>query len=197
MPKKKSVKKAAQTFVTQADELNRFCDHAVAAGLSEREVTLVYEVALVKLEAAFEHMILHALVGAVNNNTALLSTATGTQFPKHLTDEVCEYIVTGGNYFNFRGRDGLIQVLKRLLEDEHYLVKAIKDEAYRSALERLFALRNFAAHESAQSKRAALKAIGQQRAGSAGAWLKRQNRYRDISDQLKKLAKVIENGAPY
>jgi len=197
LPKKKSVKKTARDFVERANELQQFCKKAEPADLSDQEISWVYEAAMIKLHAAFERMVLHSIVGAVNNDTRILSKVTGTRFPKHLTDEVCEYIVTSRRYFNFNGRDGLIEALKLFLDDSHYLVKGIRDSAHKEALERLFALRNFAAHESAQSKRVALRAIGQARVRSSGAWLKKQSRYLTISTQLQKLAKVIEAGAPH
>ena len=62
---------------------------------------------------------------------------------------------------------------------------------------KLSALRNFAAHESAKSKRAALAAIGGERIESSGAWLKRENRFQSIVDHLKALATDFEHAAPY
>ena len=51
---------------------------------------LAYDGAVIKLYAAFERMIMGALTGAINNDTYQLSVSTSVQFPKHLTDEVCE-----------------------------------------------------------------------------------------------------------
>ena len=74
---------------------------------------------------------------------------------------------------------------------------AVKRPTYRSPIEKLAALRNFAAHGSAVSKRAALKAIDAQRLASSGAWLKTQARLREIIRPLKQLADEIESLAPY
>ena len=60
----------------------------------------------------FEQLMLFAIVCAINNDTKTISDSTGVEFPKHLTDEVCEYLVLGGRYFDFKGRDGLIRVKK-------------------------------------------------------------------------------------
>jgi hypothetical protein len=79
----------------------------------------------------------------------------------------------------------------------HYLLASIKKPEYKDALERLTALRNFAAHESSSSKRAALEAIGGERTSSSGSWLKRKGRFRQISSQLKALATEIYSAAPY
>jgi Na+/phosphate symporter len=64
-------------------------------------------------------------------------------------------------------------------------------------LDQLSALRNFAAHRSAKSKKAALKAINGERISTSGAWLKTNDRFLHIVSDLKKLADEIENFAPY
>jgi hypothetical protein len=194
--KKKSVKRAAQLFQTRVDELDQYCAAVQGAGLTKQQVTWAVEVSLIKLSASFEQMVLDALVGAINNDTSTLSTRTGVAFPKHLTDEVCEYIVVGSGYFDFRGRGGLIQVLRDFLPDSHYLLASVKKAAYKKPIEQLIALRNFAAHESPVSKRKAREAVGTNMS-APGAWLKRQNRFSSISAPLKQLAAEIETGAPF
>ena len=140
---------------------------------------------------------LDALVGALNNDTSTLSIRTGFSFPKHLTDEVCRFLVTGRGYFDFKGRDGLIKALKQYLPDDHYLVEVVSKAGYRNSLDLLTAARNFAAHESQQSKTAFKKATNKDRVGAAGSWLKRQNRFRDIADMLKAMADEIHEAAPF
>lgn len=197
MPRKKSVKRCAEQFGDDANALLQFCLDAEATSLSDAQVTLAYDAAIIKLYAAFEKMVIGALTGAINNDTSVLSGTTHVQFPKHLTDEVCEYIIIGNGYFNFRGRDGLIGEIKKYVPDAHYLVAAVKKTSFRRSLDQLCALRNFAAHNSGVAKQAALKAIGQQKVSTAGAWLKRQNRFKSIVDDLIKLADEVEQSAPY
>jgi len=197
MARKKSIKKAANDFIARATELENYCAKVDGlSGLADREKSWAFEGALIKLDAAFERMILHALVGAINNKTSLLSTTTGVTFPRHLTDEVCEFVVTGGGYFDFKGRAGLISVLKKFLPETHYVVVAAKDPAHKEVLDRVFAMRNYAAHESARSKRLARVAAGKN-FSSAGSWLKRRNRFSRISAGLRLLAEAIEDAAPY
>ena len=196
MPKKKSVKRCAEQFTKDTDSLLKFCAHAERV-FDDGEISLVYDAAVIKLYAALERMMLGTLIGAINNDTDVLSQKTLVRFPKHLTDEVCEYIITGRGYFDFRGRDGLISELKKFVPADHYLVKAVKGKAYVDSLNRLCALRNFAAHESQVSKRTALKSIKQQKVKTAGSWLKKQNRFRDMVGNLSALAKEIERDAPY
>jgi len=196
MPRKKSVKLSATDFCNQADDINAFLV-TVAVGQSDGHVSWLYGYAIIKLYKAFEGLILDALVGAVNNDTSTIAATTDVQFPKHLTDEVCEFLITGTGYFDFKGRSGLIRTLKSFVPDTHYLVAIVRKSAYKDALDRLVALRNFAAHESSSSKRAALEAIGQERISTSGSWLKRQGRFGVISESLRALALEIHNAAPY
>jgi len=196
MPRKKSVKGSAQDFIASADEVTAFLA-AVCPGQTDQRVSWLHNYAIIRLYKQFESLMLDALVGAINNDTAIITSTTGVKFPKHLTDEICEFLIVGTGYFDFKGRDGLIKTLKQFVPDAHYLVAAVKRAPYREALERVSALRNFAAHESDQSKRAALKTIGGQRLESSGSWLKRGNRFQGIVDRLKALAAEIENAAPY
>lgn len=107
------------------------------------------------------------------------------------------HLVVGSGYFDFRGRDGLIGTVKKFVPDDHYLPTAIKKRKYKTTLERLTGLRNFAAHASQQSKKSALEATGRERMSSAGAWLKVRKRLQSIANRLKELATEIEDGAPY
>lgn len=196
MPKKKSIKKAAQRFREEADEISQFVT-ALTAHASDAQVTWLHDHAIIRLYRSFENLVLEALVGAINNNTETISDRTGIKFPKHLTDEVCGYLITGGGYFDFKGRDGLIKTLKSYVPADHYLVTISKKAKYKEPLERLSALRNFAAHDSEQSKQAAKKAVGAERLSSAGAWLKKNGRLTTITDALKDMATEIEGSAPY
>jgi hypothetical protein len=196
MPRKKSVKKSAENFKRRADEIATFLKDA-AQKLTAQQVSWAYEYGILRLYREFEAMMLDALVGAINNDTSTIAKTTGTRFPKHLTDEVCKYLIVGDGYFDFKGRDGLIQTLRKYVPAEHYLVTAVKKDEYREALERLSALRNLAAHNSAVAKARAKETVGQQRMSDAGSWLKKQSRLMTIVKRLKELADDIRSGAPY
>ncbi len=196
MPRKKSVKLSATDFCNRVDNINIFLA-TLSTGQSEEHVSWLHNYAIIKLYREFEGLMLDALVGAVNNDTSTIAATTDVQFPKHLTDEVCEFLITGTGYFDFKGRSGLIKTLKSFVPDTHYLVTVVKKSAYKSPLEQLTALRNFAAHESSASKRAALEAIGGKKIASSGAWLKKQGRFDSIASQLKALATDIKNAAPF
>lgn len=196
VPRKKSIRLAAQWFRTKADELAKFCTNT-CQHVSEEQQSWIYDYGIIRLYREFELLVLEGIVGAINNDTETFSDTVGIPFPKHLTDEVCEYLVLGNGYFDFKGRDGLIKELKRFVPDTHFLLTTIKKPKYKDSLERLSALRNYAAHDSFQSKRNALRAVDQDRIGSAGSWLKRQGRFQEICDNLKELAQEVHDAAPY
>lgn len=193
--RKKSGKKSAQDFVDACDELLAYV--ATARGLTAKEESWCLDYAIIRLYREFETLMLDFLTVAINNDTATVAATTGIRFPKHLTDEVCEFLVIGTGFFDFKGRDGLIKTLKSFLPKTHYVVVEVSESMYTIPLDKLSALRNFAAHDSHKSKSAALKATSQQRIGSAGSWLKTGTRFAEIVADLKVLAFNLENCAPF
>lgn len=196
MARKKSVKLAATTFSDVVDEILDFLRMS-STGQSDEHVSWLYNYAVIRLYREFESLMLSALVGAINNDTTTLAQTSGVAFPQHLTDEVCEFLITGTGYFDFRGRSGLIGTLKKFVPDDHYLVTIVKKASYADALDKLSALRNFAAHESSPSKGAVLRALNRQRVASSGTWLKKQNRFDELTNDLKRLASEIAGAAPF
>lgn len=196
MPKKVSVKKCARDFTNDNAKIIEFVDHS--RSLSDQHQTWCHDQAIIMLYKGFENLIFEALVGAINNDTrGTISSRQGLAFPQHLPRSVCEYLVIQDGYFDFKGRDGLIKLLKKYLPDKHYLLNCVNNSSYKNAIEQLYTLRNFAAHGSPQSKKSVLRALGIQRIQSSGAWLKKQNRLHSIIEKLDKLAKELETEAPY
>ncbi len=195
--RKKSGKRASEAFKKQTQQIEEFLDEKNLSSFSDAHVTWAYEYAIIRLYRDFEDMILNCLVAEINSDTEQLSQTTGVNFPKHITEEVCEFIIVGDGYFDFRGREGLIKTLKKYLPKDHYFVLIVKKPAYKDTLEMLSALRNFAAHDSKPSKKRALQVIGGQKLLSSGAWLKKQKRFRKILISLKKLADDVQQQAPY
>jgi hypothetical protein len=106
MPRKKSVKSSAAKFNHEVDKLTSFLS-TMKAGQSGEHQSWLYNYGIIRLYIEFEKLMLDVLMGAVNNDTTTLQATTGVKFPKHLTDEVCEFLITGTGYFDFKGRSGL------------------------------------------------------------------------------------------
>lgn len=194
--KKKSIKKSATQFLSSVDEIVAFA-HDASDGLSKTHESWVYDYAVIRLFRAFEHLMLISIAGSINSDSRALSDALGVEFPKHIQYSVCEYIVTNGRYFDFRGRDGLIKQLTRYLGSDHWLTEIIKQHGYKEPLTRLIALRNFAAHDSEQARSSVKSALGVARLRSSGSWLKTQGRLMALAQKLKQLGEEIEHRAPY
>jgi hypothetical protein len=195
MPRKKSVKLAADVFRDNVTEIQKF--FAGTDGLNEENKSWCADYAIIRLYLEFEVLMLKAIVGAINSDTDTLFQSSGIKFPKHLSEDVCTYLVVGNGYFDFKGREGLLKTLKKFVPKTHYLYKIIKSSKYKDALEQLSALRNFAAHGSRSAKKFALTATKATKIGSAGSWLRVQGRFEALLTLLTDLAKKIKHAAPY
>ncbi|MBI4336855.1 MAG: hypothetical protein HY683_03395 [Chloroflexi bacterium] len=191
MPRKKSVYKSADDFIRESDKITSFLSSCKTLPATYR--SWVYEYGILRLSRELESMIVDALVGAINNDTHTISAQAGITFPKHLTDEVCEYLIIGRGYFDFKGH----QTLQPYVPDSHYLMQVVRKPQYQQSLEQLAALRNLAAHSSRIAKTRAKKVVKQVRMPDAGVWLKRQGRLESLIASLKDLATEIRNQAPY
>lgn len=192
--RKKSFRKARESFGKEIDAIQKFLGETNA--LSRASRSWAYDYAIIRLYRAFEDFILTCLICAINNDTEQLSSRAGILFPKHLSDEVCEYLIVGNGYFDFKGRDGLLKTIKEFVSETHFLHTAVKSQSYSAALNQLSALRNFAAHDSRPAKSRAISATKAQRLSSAGAWLKTGRRFETILTRLDQLAQEVANNAP-
>lgn len=199
MPKKKSIETSARKYIEELEKVEQFLDIEKDFRLSEKEYAeWIYELGLIKVYRAFEGLMLECLVGALNNDTNLLSSHTGISFPKDLSKAVCEYLVVGSGYFNFRGgRDGLLKELQKFLPADHYLVDIVKNKVDKDILDRLVAFRNYAVHSSEVAKNKAKKIAQVRKISEAGKWMRTQGRLKEIISKLKELANNIKDAAPY
>ncbi len=195
--RKKSIRKVTQEFVNNVDDIITFTEYKVWKDLTDQDRNWCYDLAIIRLHREFENLILDCLIAFINTDPAAFSKLKGLNFPDHMNVAVCEYLTCGDGYFDFAGRDDLIKRIRKIIPKEHWLDKKVRDSKYRTAIDRMCALRNFAAHDSNVSKKRALKAIGLQRMSSSGAWLKRQGRFGEICQSLKQLAEEIEDAAPH
>lgn len=88
-----------------------------------------------------------------------------------------------------------MKVLKQNIGDDHDVRKIVKKEKYRSSLDLLYVFRNYAAHDSEQSKNRVKDLLKMDRISGAGAWLKKQNRLEDIAKKLIELVEEIRSAS--
>jgi hypothetical protein len=197
MPRKISVKRASALFREQVEAIEKFLQTPTLASLPVVHQAWCYDLGIIRTYRGFEELMLKTIIAAININTTTISHTTGIGFPKHLNQSVCRYLVVGKGYFDFKGRDGLIQKIRAYIPEDHGLVHIVKDSTFRQSIERLSALRNFAAHESVQSKQAALKATGQRYLRSSGHWLLKYGRFFKVTTDMKLFADRLKTSAPY
>ena len=216
--KKRSIQTCVEKFKDAVGAITRFVKRVDTRLISKSDRSWLYDYAIIRLYREFEVFVLSVLVTEINRDTSLLSDSEEVRFPKHLNDEVCEYIIVGGrNYFGFSGISELVGKLNKFLPEGHSLVKAVGED--RQTLEKLLALRNFAAHNSKHSKRKALDTVRpkgpkpakgakqkQKRLASAGSYLKRKEsvtrkesesdeawRQRKDCNRFENIVKVLED----
>ena len=102
------------------------------------------------------------------------------------------FIITKGGYFDFKDRSGLIDIMNCLIGKDNNVTQSFKNNEYSSAIEQLCAIRNYAAHNSPQSKAKAKEKFKLKQISTAGSCLKCNGRYKGITDQLRILASKVK-----
>jgi hypothetical protein len=153
---------------------------------------------------AFEQFTLEACIARINRDPAAFYEKVGVEFSRHISAAQCEFLLVGDRYFDFRGHSGLSDVIARVSGKDSPMHLAVKVPDHRRAFEILAALRNYVAHESSQSRRAALSAMrewepNRTNLGFAGTWLKAapggQTRMERLLAGLDALCESVANAA--
>jgi hypothetical protein len=174
-------KKSAEVSLTglqkQISEIRTFLVDAEASAMPIRSLSRCYDQAVIWCYRAFEEFVLDVLVGQINRSPANLYASVGVSFGKNPTAAQCEYLLVGDRYFDFRGHSGLVDVVKKASGRGSAIENAVKVTKHRQCFEILTGLRNYAAHQSDQSKNAALRAMkhwepDRKNLGSGGIWLR-------------------------
>lgn len=141
---------------------------------------------------SFEEFIIRIMVSCLNHDHSAFEEKHGIALGRHINDDVCEFLITKGGYFDFRGYSGLLDMLKGTIGNDHTFVSTIKKERYKTCINKMCAARNYAAHNSKQSKNAVKKVFNAQSISSAGSFLKSARRMADIIESLKALADEVK-----
>jgi hypothetical protein len=195
--KKKSAAVALNTLRTHLAAIRQFLADAEDSGMPSASISRCYDHGVISLYRAFEGFVLDIAVVQINRNPDHLYQAVGVKFGKNPTADQCEYLLVGDRYFDFHGYGGLVGIVKKASGTGSQLEIAVKKQGNRQCLEILLSLRNYAAHRSDQSKKAALKGMrywepNRNNLGRAGTWLririKGQSRMERLLTNLEALA---------
>ena len=190
-----------ERFTKELDRISGYVDRCKSVFKEEDlYLTYSYENAILMVYKAFEVFIERLLVSCLNHDHSYFEEKYGIALGKHINDDVCEFLITKGGFFDFKGYGGLIKILGNTLGSNHNLITVIKEtekekgkeENYQTYIDQLCAIRNYAAHNSKQSKQSAKKAFGVNSISSAGSCLKQQNRFTTIVGKLKTLSNEVQ-----
>jgi len=174
--RKKSPAKSLETFIKETAGIREFLRDAEVRKLSDYSIAYCYDFAVIWAAREFETFVLDILVAQINRDPDPLYLSIGVNFGVHPTSAQCEYLLVGDRYFDFRGYGGLLDSIRKVSGKQSALEGAVKVAQSRKAFQIMVGLRNYVAHQSDQSKEAALTAMRlwepeRNNLGSAGYWL--------------------------
>lgn len=113
----------------------------------------VAESVLLRLCAHWERFVDEHLVDCVNCDHSRLNEFLGVTIPRHPSRNVCQAVLFGGSYKDFRSFGDLKGFSRKVLPDESnpFLVIA---PAHGAKIDEIFKIRNYLAHYSAAARRA-------------------------------------------
>lgn len=187
-----------EQFISELDKIANYISRCNAV-FSEEELHLSYsyENAILMTYKAFEIFVKRIMISCLNHDHSFFESKYGIALGKHINDDICEFLITKGRYFDFRGYSGLVDTLKGILGNNHPFISIVKQDTHKGYIDQLCAARNYAAHNSKQSKEAAKKAFGLTSISSAGSCLKKADRFSNIISGLKALANEIKTTTLY
>lgn len=179
-------------FIRNMTEIEGYINRCNTVFSSEdKYLSFCYENAIIMLYKAFEKFILRTMISCLNHDHSHFEEKYGIKLGNHINDDVCEFLITKGGYFDFKGRGGLNKILNATIGSGHNVGKAIKNNKYGQTIDQLCAVRNYAAHNSIQAKKSAMDAYGLKRISSPGSFLKKQNRLKNLIAELTELANDV------
>jgi len=121
-----------------------------------RDKREIGESVLLRLCAHWESFVEKEMVDCTNIDCSRLAEQVGVRLPKHLTLAMCEAILTGGRYLNWRSTGELKGLAKRVLPDNVNPFAKITAATQRK-IDEIYVIRNYISHQSKASRRALIK----------------------------------------
>ena len=180
--------------INEIDSYIRRCKDVFASPSDSKYLEYSYENGIIMLYKAFEYFIMRTIIACLNHDHTFFERKYKVRFGKHINIDICEFLLTNGGYFDFSGRDGMSKVLAQTIGKEHNIAKVFKKNDYKDIIIQLCALRNYAAHNSNQSKSAAMKALAlSNRIATPGKCLQQNRRFQKIMEGLRLLANDVKD----
>jgi len=191
-----SIKAVANRFLSECDELADYLQQQHRS-FTGKFLSYAYDFAIIKLFKDFEELLLNSIVGIINNNAPYIQDAQGGFRKKSIVKSQAEMMFLRGRYFSFKGTNGLLNDIRTIVPQRHWITTILADTSYNSTFNVLIPLRNFAAHTSKNAKQKAIAAVGLSQLGQSGVWLRSSGRFDNIINDLRDIASRIKSNAPY
>ena len=177
------------SYIKEITEISAYVKKCNAVFNEDKQyLSFSYENAIIMTYRSFEHFILRIMISCLNHDHSHFEENYGIKLGRHINDDVCEFLITKGGYFDFKGNGDLKKMLNKTIGQKHPIVKVFGNGTYSKTIQKLYVLRNYAAHNSPQAKKAVLNEFNLKRAKSAGSILKQQGRFQSIISELEQLA---------
>jgi hypothetical protein len=157
--KKSSTDKSLDNFEWWMAEYIRFLNKVLAAKAvvkEDREKRELIEAFVLRIAAIWEVLVESLLIDCLNRDSSTLAKHLDLSLDKDLKRPVCEAIVSGLNYFDFRNFSSLKKETKKILVPRHNPFQAISKDAARK-IDEFFVIRNYLAHYSSMARRAVMR----------------------------------------
>lgn len=158
MANKKSISKVIQNFNRAIDEQQDFVGKARESHFTDRHLSLIYEMSLIKIVSAVELLVLDSMVTVINRDSVAVRQRHGVRIPAHMTDDMCEFLKVRNGYFCFGDRERMIKRVKEFLPRDDWLLLSLRESTNKDSFNRMMALRGFAANGSDYNCRRAKQA---------------------------------------
>ena len=137
------------------DFLNKIAN-AKSKILKTKEKKEIFEGIIVKITAIWEVSAENLLTDCLTFDTSRYSETKGMRLPKHPNRSVCQGLVTGHGYFNFKNTENLKATARKILVDKYNPFNKITRSQCKK-IDDFYTFRQYVAHRSNTSKQNLLK----------------------------------------
>ena len=189
-----NIQNVCDEFTENINEVERYINKCKTVFVEDKDYLYYsYENAVILLYKSLEKFILRTMISCLNHDHSHFEAKYGIKLGNHINDDVCEFLITKGGYFDFKRKSGLNKVLNAAIGANHNIGKVIKQTKYGPTIDQLCTARNYAAHNSVQSKREVMEVYKLERISSPGKFLSQKNRLQKLINGLKDLSDEVKH----
>ena len=113
----------------------------------------ILESLVVRICAIWEAFVEEEMIDCLNIDCNQCKEELQLRLPKHMTKDLCEAILVGSGYLNFRHVDDIKKLAKQMLPDGVNPFKLIRANPTAKRINEFYTMRNYLSHYSGKSRR--------------------------------------------